>query len=251
MNIFAYIFLALLIFSIWATVSFIRRTKVKAGCVTGGYVFGVIFLITLFTAGITVALSSYVYRRASVALSGEKYVATIVDYGHTESQNSNGKSKGNTYPVVSFATETGDSVTLTTSEPYLSDRLPEIGSPYELYYDASSGKHSSFGANAAMALFGMLFMLMILVAVFIFIVKFALGQDMKRYWSLVRKGGIAVLIPMIMIAFDALLIYVFFYGNEVPGWVSGFLLFFIIMLTLGILGYIKKIFVASSAGHMD
>ncbi len=44
-----------------------------------------------------------------------------------------------------------------------------------------------------------------------------------------------------MIGFDALLTYAIFHGNEVPIWVSGLLVFFILMLTLGIWAYLKMI----------
>lgn len=45
-----------------------------------------------------------------------------------------------------------------------------------------------------------------------------------------------------MIGFNALLIYGIFYGNDVPVWVTIMLMFFVFMLTLGVMGYLKMIF---------
>lgn len=249
-SVYGYIFLLTIIFSIWATYSSIKRIKKKIGCFIGGYIFLVIFSVTLFSIGITVALGTYVYGKMSIMIGGDKYASTIVDYETTYGTDDEGNTTSSTYPVVSFVTTAGDSVTTTSTETILSHELPEIGSEYTIYYNPSNGRNTSVGAMTYIAFFGMIFMALFLFGALTFIVKFALGHNnIGDFIASVRKFAAYIFAPVAMIAFDGLLIYGLLYGNTEAGWVKGMLIFFIIMLTLGTIGYIKLLFKNSAEGR--
>ncbi len=124
---------------------------------------------------------------------------------------------------------------------YSSSSQPTIGATVTVYYDETSKDSVSFGFGTLALFFGALLMMVVLVFAFWGILLYAMNYKMEYYLNVIKYIGLPFFIPIVMILFDGLLIYALFYGNEVPLFVSGILVFFILMLTLGIWGYIKMI----------
>ena len=101
-------------------------------------------------------------------------------------------------------------------------------------------------------LVGIIFMLTILLSMYYGILKYAFGGNMLSWFINVRKFGLLILVPAMMAAFDALLVYAFFYGDNVEAWwIKGILGFFIFMLTLAIPGYLKGMWSNYRAGGFE
>lgn len=89
---------------------------------------------------------------------------------------------------------------------------------------------------------GLLIMWLVVTVAFIGIVLYVLGVKMTSFFKLVRNLGTYFFIPFLMISFEALLVFALLKGNDVATGVKMVLLFFILVLGLGIWAYIKMIF---------
>ncbi|MFV0344645.1 MAG: hypothetical protein ACK5IQ_00105 [Bacteroidales bacterium] len=104
-------------------------------------------------------------------------------------------------------------------------------------YEQKSLASSSVGKLAGVSIFGLIFAFL-----FVGIIMYSFGFKMTGIKNLASKAAFYVIIPFTMIGLDALLIYGLFYGEPVPTGARLLLIFFIIMLTLGTAGYLKKLF---------
>lgn len=90
--------------------------------------------------------------------------------------------------------------------------------------------------------FGIFIMWLVLFLAFIGIVLYVFGLEMDKFFKLIRNLGSYFFIPLLMIGFEALLIYALLYGNDIPTFATVILVFFIIVLGLSIWAYFKMIF---------
>lgn len=141
-------------------------------------------------------------------------------------------------PIVKFRTSSGKEV---VKQLGFSTSDIRIGDHYTILYSERTGQVVSLGFTLVLSFVASLLFCIIFTTLTIGVVLFARGQHMDRYWQIVRIIGFYGLIPFIMISFDVLLIYAMFYGNDQPGWVYALLLFFVLVLTLGIWGYLKML----------
>lgn len=74
------------------------------------------------------------------------------------------------------------------------------------------------------------------------IIRYAIGRSMEGFYAIVSSVAFYFLIPVIMIGFDIMLVYAIFYGNKVPWFATALLVFFVLMLSLAIVGYLRMIF---------
>ncbi|WP_299105041.1 DUF3592 domain-containing protein [uncultured Winogradskyella sp.] len=218
---------------------FVKRLG-KAGCMTYGYMGLIIFCINLFTIFslfFAYTISKEVY---SVLTSGEKYNAVVISYTtETHYDSDDGSSYTMDTPTVRFTTDTGETI---ERELDFSTSDVTVGDEYKVNYNAETGSVITLGFTLIMKVVGAFIFSFIFTFLFIGIIMYSFGYEMEGYKNLIAKIGFNFFIPFLMIGFNALLIYGIFYGNEVPVWVTLMLGFFVFMLTLGILGYIKMMF---------
>lgn len=218
----------------------LRAGKEGLGCLGFGYVFLVVTILMVFAISLTIGVGSSLYKSTKLLMNGQRYEAKVISYSSYESYDSDAGTTTTMFtPTVEFTTSSGNSIQHTLS--YSSSSKPTIGDDVTVYYDEVSQKGMSFGFGAIALFFGALLMMVILVFAFLGILLYAMNYDMSYYKKVVQYLGLTFLIPLIMILFDGLLVYALFYGNKVPWFVSGLIVFFILMLTLGIWGYIKMI----------
>ena len=89
---------------------------------------------------------------------------------------------------------------------------------------------------------GIFIMWLVVSVAFIGILLYALGVKMDSFFKFVRNLGSYFFIPLLMIGFEALLIFALINGNDVPMFATALLIFFILVLGLGIWGYLKMTF---------
>lgn len=234
-----YALLALLLFSIWVAFRIKQRLKGKSGCLFMGYVTTVVFCIGMLSLGVTYFLISYTYVKVETVTLGKSYTAEIVDYTEKEGVDDEGRTYVNYYPVFKFNTSDGKTITRESAESISYSDL-KLGSTETVFYYSAKDRLTTLGATTAIAFCGTLLMAILLVSSFIGIILYALGYNMARFWKIAMGVLFYFFLPFAMIAFDALLIYALLYGN-IGGafWVEALLVFFIIMLTLAIWGYLS------------
>lgn len=232
------------LFGFWLTYQIgqrrLRAGKGGLGCLGLGYVFLVVTILMVFAISMTIGVGTSLYKSTQLVINGQRYQAKVISYSSYESHDSDAGTTTTMFtPTVEFITSSGTPIQHTLS--YSSSSKPSIGDRVTVYYDEVSQKGMSFGFGAIALFFGALIMMVILVFAFWGVLCYAMNYDMAYYKKVVQYLGLTFLIPLIMILFDGLLVYALFYGNKVPWFVSGLIVFFIFMLTLGIWGYIKMI----------
>ncbi|RYE00071.1 MAG: hypothetical protein EOP54_01565 [Sphingobacteriales bacterium] len=225
--------------SILLTYFFVKRMEAK-GCITFAYVGAVIFCINLF------ALFSWMFMWTScrdiynVVSSGKQYTASVISYTSEEHYDSEDRRYYTMRkPTVQFRTESGAVIRKPLS---FSKSSLEVGDTYKVNYNAATGEVITLGFIMIIKFAGSFIFCFILTFLVAGMIRYIIGWPMERYYTLISKIGFNFFVPLLMISFDALLIYALFYGNDIPGWATAILVFFIIVLTLAVWGYIKMIF---------
>ncbi|MDH6599760.1 hypothetical protein M2306_000454 [Myroides gitamensis] len=233
-----------LLFGLWLTYKIGQRRlhagKGGLGCLGFGYVFLVVTIVMVFAISITIGMGSSLYKTTQLVVNGQRYEAKVISYSSYESHDADAGTTTTMFtPTVEFTTLSGVLVAHTLS--YSSSSQPTIEATVTVYYDETSKDSVSFGFGTFALFFGTLLMMVVLVFALWGILLYAMNYKMEYYLNVIKYIGLTFFIPIVMVLFDGLLIYALFYGNEVPLFVSGILVFFILMLTLGIWGYIKMI----------
>ncbi|WP_169630291.1 hypothetical protein [Flavobacterium sp. ASW18X] len=170
-----------------------------------------------------------------VLTSGTTYKALVIgtEYSHT-----NGDNERRYAPIVEFTTENGERIKrkLNHSESEIS-----VGDTYTINYNEETDMVITMGFTLVITLVGSFIFVLIFSVLFYAQIHLVLGKDVGVLKELLSKVGFNFLIPFLMIAFDALLIYALFYGNRISLFGIIILLFFILILTLAIVGYISNI----------
>jgi hypothetical protein len=205
-----------------------------------GYIFLIIYCISICTIGITWAISDYAFKKIDLLTHAKSYSAQVVDFDKKETEDSEGTTTSY-YPILRFTTETGETVTMPSDEAEMSHEL-NIGERRTVYYYAEKGKLTTIGAMTYVSIIGLLIMFLCLETVFVGILMYSFGCKMDKFYHFVRIAGMNFFAPFLMIAFDVLLIYAFFYGDTSGGWfIKPLLIVFILGVTFGIWGYITII----------
>ncbi|WP_282165224.1 hypothetical protein [Cellulophaga baltica] len=169
-------------------------------------------------------------------VAGENYTARVINITIDETTYN---SKGDSYiPTIRFTTIEGKTLEkkleISTSEIQEGDKL---SINYHKITDTVIIKEKFFTSKL---LRSFLFFL-----VFIFFVigqlLFAFNRDMTWYFNGVKGVVFYFLIPLIMIAFDALLVNGLFQGDNISALSILIIMFFIFVLSVSILGYFKVI----------
>lgn len=231
-----YIGLGLLLFSLLLTRGILKRKELK-GCLIGGYIFLVIFCILLLAGTFSIIGIKGLIESVQTYINGKPYLSVVYDYSSYESEDDEGNSHTMYTPHVKFTTKEGYEVThklgISSGAP------PTMGDTYKVYYDPGNGdvfviSLTAFFLYAAASVLVFLLLLAIAGAVI-----YVLGFNMNKYYNCVSNFIFYFFIPLVMAGFDALLMYALF--NPQPLWVRALLLVFVIMLTLGLMGYVKML----------
>lgn len=223
--------------TILATILFVKRSGGK-GCLTFGYIALVLLCINLFTIFSWMFMYSTTRDIIAVAVSGKSYTSQVVSYTSHNSEDSDGRSITMYTPTVRFITEDGKTI---QKELSFSTSGLKVGDTYKINYNEETGKVVTLGFTLSISFVGAFLFTFIFSILFIGQILYIFGYEMDKYKQIVMKAGFYFFLPFIMIGFDVLLIYALFYGNEVPIFVTGILIFFIFVLTLAILGVGKML----------
>lgn len=121
----------------------------------------------------------------------------------------------------------------------LSTSNKKNGKTYKVHYDETTDTIITLGFTMIIKTVGAFIFCFVFSFLFIGLLFFILNHPMDNYKNLASLIGFYFFVPFLMIGFDVLLIYSIFYGNSVPFFVTILLLFFISILSLAIVGYIK------------
>lgn len=227
------------ILTILLTYFFVKRMD-KKGCVTFAYAGAVIFCINLFAIFSWMFMVSSCQDIYKVISSGKQYTARVISYTAEEHYDSEDRRYYTMYkPTVRFNTESG---AIITKQLNFSQSSVDVGDTYRINYNSATGAVITLGFIMIIQFVGAFIFCFILTFLVAGIIRYIMGWPMERYYTLISKVGFNFFVPFLMTGFDALLIYAIFYGNDVPGWVTALLVFFVIVLSLAIWGYIKMIF---------
>jgi hypothetical protein len=145
--------------------------------------------------------------------------------------------------IVEFANAEGATVRLPSS--IRSGEEPIVGDKLRVAYAAGMQTAAEISFRAFALQFGLFVMLLILGFCLLLIVRWVLGKNNEKLASAGFSTVLNVGVPLAMIAMEAGFIYGLmrhFSGEkEFPMWVVGLLIFFIIGLGLGIIGYLMNL----------
>ncbi|WP_158976263.1 hypothetical protein [Cellulophaga sp. L1A9] len=219
------------------TILVVKRLGSQSGCITYGYIGLILFSINIFFIFSGSIFISTVKDTFTILISGENYTATVSSYTSEEVYDSDSDEYETMYtPTVSFLTQYGQTI---ERELEFSTTDVKLGDTYKINYNKLNDKVITLGFTLFIKLAGTFIFCFIFTFLFVGELLYAFNKNMDKYYSMVKKAGFYFFIPFLMIGFDALLIYGLLNGNEVPIWVSLVLVFFIVVLTLAIVGYLK------------
>lgn len=217
---------------------YIKRTG-ASGCLTKGYVGLVVLCINVVGLISLMFLFSSIKDVFDVVTSGQNYTASVISFTEKDHYDSETKTSSTMYtPTVRFTTN--DEVVVERELSFSTSNL-QIEDTYRINYDEKEDRVITLGFVLVIQFVGSFIFSFVLIFVFSGLVLYAFGGKMKGYYSLLQKVGFYFFFPLILIGFNALLIYGFFYSNDVPVFVSGILIFFIIVMTLATIGYLKML----------
>ncbi len=244
---------------------FLKRLKIKVGCFSLGYIWLIVFSVMLLTVGAWSLAYNQVKNVYFAMTTGETYTAEVIDRVWVERKVDDNKQVRDIYsPIVRFITDDGQ--VITKKLEFATSRV-NIGETYQVKYDGDTGKSVTLGFTLIVLISGVFIFVVVLTLLSVGIILFVLNREMTSFFSVVKIFGFYFFLPLLMIGFDALLIYVLFNDSgttvtttfsvldsplettsetfaagERPLYVNAMLVFFIFVLTLGIMGYMKMIF---------
>lgn len=232
------------LYCLWLTFRIGKRLKqskgTSLGCIGFGYVFLVVGCITTFALTGLLVLGDTIYDKTRTFTKGDKYEAVYYDYTSYESYDSESGRTSTMYtPIIRFTTAKGQLMEKTLN--YSSSSKPIIGNKVTVYFDADRSDIAILSFGIIAMTLGVIFFFSIIIFLFIGVTMYAMGHSMKRYKQIAAYVGINMLVPLLMVLFDGLLIYVLFDGEEKPIWVNLVVGFFALVMTLSIWGYIKSV----------
>ncbi|MFI8604074.1 hypothetical protein ACIGCP_06420 [Cellulophaga baltica] len=216
------------------TYCFVKRLSPEKGWFTYFYS----GLILLFINFIFLFFSNFflitVQNTFKSLVAGENYTARVINITIDETTYN---SKGDSYiPTIRFTTIEGNSLErkleISLSEIQVGDKLMIN---YHQRTDVVIIKEKFFTSKLLKSF------LFFLVFIFFIIgqLLFAFNRDMTWYFNGVKVVVFYFLIPLIMIAFDALLVNGLFQGGNISALSILIIMFFIFVLSVSILGYFK------------
>lgn len=223
-----------------------NKVKPKAGCLSFGYVFLVIFSIATLALGGLAMLCSSIYNMASLP----RYQATVVGHNshQSESKDENGRRRSTTMytPILKFKDNTGAEV---EKEADLSSGSKEtMGSVLTVAYENGMDKVSVISATKYFMLLGLATIMFLLVYVLVLGVAYSFGKSIS---GLLRIGAgflMYYLAPagMLLLFYGCAYsgAYQYFAGRrpDMPVWAVVVCCFFSFVLFFSLIGWAKMLF---------
>lgn len=237
------IFLGFL-YTIWLTYKILKRARVgkdeAIGCASVGYIYLIVVTISGLAIGGTISLSTMMVNKAQTFYSGSKYDAYVVSYTSFDKRNSDDNGYTIMYtPTVQFRTAAGDQMEYELD--YSTSSKPKEGERYTLYYDDVNERVTTFGIGVLALMLASCVMITILLFLFVGMMIYAMNWSMARYKEVGAFLGLVIIVPLLMVLFEGVMIYALFNGEDKPIWVYVVLVFFIVVLAMGIWGYMRSI----------
>ena len=247
-------FIVFIIIIFLASIMFVKRYRREvekeedkpSGCALFGIVLIISFLVTLFAMFPPIVIYDWATKQAEILENSEPYQAEIIDVIPEDYRSSQTeRMETRYYPIYRFLTSTGDTIIIQAEGTDIG--TTEIGEIRTVHYNAEMNRIVTLDASTAILPIGMLFMFIPLVCLMVGFFRYCLGGEMKPFYDRIKKLFMFFYLPLIILAFNALLIYAFLYGGpqkEEDGyWIAKiFLIFAIAILTLVLYGFVKMLF---------
>lgn len=231
--------ISFIVITILMTTLIRKRLGNKSGCISFGYIGLILFSINIFFIFSWVFLATAVKETFLATTSGDNYTATVVSFTTKKTYNSDEERYETMHnPTIRFITKEGR---ILQRELDFSSSGIEVGDTYQINFNEQNNTVITKGFLMYIKLAASFILCFIFTFLFIGEILYVFKFKMESYYDLIKKVGFHFFIPFLMIGFNILLVYALFYGNEVPLGVSIVLVFFIIVMTLAIVGYLKMI----------
>ncbi|MDR0371700.1 MAG: DUF3592 domain-containing protein [Prevotellaceae bacterium] len=234
------LFSAILVFNLYCTVEIAEKQKTRLSILPKGYIFLVLLPLNILIIGLFIGSSKHVFGKAGLIFNSKIYRAEIVDFENIYDTGRHGEKTASYYPVYEFVGSEGEVITLQSDEEDLYHKR-RIGETRTVYYNKKLNKLTTVNAKTFISIIGLLCLMIALGTAFAGILMYSLGKDMHKYRETVLLGGVKYFLPFILITFDLLSIYSLIYGNVGHLIVKLLISVLILILTLAIIGYFKKI----------
>jgi hypothetical protein len=213
------------------TTSCLRRAETK-GCFTFAYVGLVIVCINVLTFASWMRASSVARDVYSILTSGQTYSARVIE---TVERTDSDSCTENDKATVRFVTQSERTADATLG---FSCDL-KIGDICKINYNEEKRKAIRLDFNFVMSIGVWFLMVSIFTMRSVGILLYALRIDTGTFSAVASKYAFVVLGPFVMVSFTALLFYALLSGNDVPFLAKIMIGFFILVMTLGTLIYLK------------
>lgn len=176
------------------------------GCfLTEGTFFGV-WVLTCVGLGGNIVLVSKLVDKAETIYSGDKYVASVVNYVRTEHYDEKTKSYRSSYrTVLGFTTKNYKPITYTFEIG--SNKVPKMGKLYEVYYNEATGITTTFSLGSLALILILAGILYFALALFLNVIGYSVGISTIRFWKVVVNVGVFLFIPLLMLVLESAFLY--------------------------------------------
>ena len=173
-----------------------------------------------------------------ITTSGERYTADVIGY---KKENDKSIKKKSTFytPIVRFTTKKGEIIERELKGYRTTNTEEET---YEVNYNSERNTVIPVGFIFMAQTAGVFILGIILFLLFISLMLFCFGFQMDRWTNCVVYIVFVFFVPLVMIVLEGFLIHSLFYGNPMPSKVYILVIFFVFILGMSILGYIRFLF---------
>ncbi|SHE75600.1 hypothetical protein [Pedobacter caeni] len=212
---------------------------------------GFVALIVFILLSLSLSLGNFLGRFVAKTIRLPKYEAKIVDYTTHQSSGSGGRRSSTMFtPVVSFTTHKG--IPLKIATDISSGGRPVTGELITIGYEEGMTTAEEFTGSKYLLIGGACTMLLIMGYFCIVGIAYAMGAEMRVYFSIGINLLLYVIFPIGLMFFLGAVgyaLFLYFTGQKpnMPGWAVGVCIFFLIMLFLGFISYLQMLYKRISA----
>ena len=231
--------ISFLIVNVIITVLFVKRFGDRNGILTYGYVGLITFFVnSFFWASILLFFNSITDIYDAIT-ADENYNATVIQVDSEREYNSDDGTYETMYtPTIRFRR---NNMEVISKRLNFSSTSIEVGDTYRVSYIEKTDTVVVKGGFLVLKTLGSFIFCFIFSFIFAGEIRYIFNKEMSSYYDILRKAATYFFIPLIMIGFNIMLIYALFDGKNDGVFVSLILIFFILVLTLSIVGYFKML----------
>lgn len=212
----------------------VKRMNRKSDSEKGGC-FSYAYMYLLVAAVLSVGITSFIFavdtlNKFSKGLFLDSYQAKVIGYElDTESKPPHRVMK---IPTVEFVTKTND--TIVRELDFSAEELQES---YPIKYNEKADEIIIWGFILVLKLVASILFSFIFGGLIIGLFIYATNGNIRKYYNKLISIGLKVFLPLLIVGFEALLIYAYLQITSEPFWVKALLIFFILTLVAVILGF--------------